>query len=86
MLNAEWKPQPLPLESGLEEVLSEEAWQLAQNPLTRQGEDHQVTTASWGPCSPLPRSHIWHNSGGGSGPPEPRQPGGACGGSWGPLA
>lgn len=46
MLNAEWKPQPLPLESGLEEVLSEEAWQLAQNLLTRQGEDHQVTTAS----------------------------------------
>lgn len=58
---------PAALESGLEEVLSVEAWQLAQNPLTRQEEDHRVTTASWTLCSPLLCSHIWCNGGGGRG-------------------
>lgn len=53
----------LPLESGLEEVLSEEA-RLAQEPLTLQGEDHQVTTANWALRPPIPRSHIWRNGGG----------------------
>lgn len=44
--------------------------ELAQKALTLQGEDHQVTTASWAPCLPLPRSHIWCN--GGAGDPVPR--------------
>lgn len=70
-------PHLLPLESGLEEVLSEAA-RLAQEqePLTLQGEDHQVTTASWALCPPIPRSHICCNGGGSGGnfgwSPEPR--------------
>lgn len=62
-------PHLLSLESGLEEVLSEEARQswLAQEPLTLQGEDHQVTTASWALRPPIPRSHIWCNGGGSGG-------------------
>lgn len=48
---------PATLESGLEEVLSE-VWQLAQISLTPQGEDHQVTTASWALSPPFPCSHI----------------------------
>lgn len=35
--------------------------------LILQGEDHQVTTASWALRPPIPRSHIWRNGGGSGG-------------------
>lgn len=63
--------------------------ELAQNTLTLQGKDHQVTTASWALCPPLPRSHIWCNGRGGRGALVPRTEEGirgrALGGGWGRL-